>query len=292
MTFDPNNPTEGIYPDLPEKVYREARAISQSEVKAFDEAATPLHFKAAKPREATADMEFGSVVHAAILTPEILHMAYYLRPQEYPAKDKKGVETMKLWHGGSDWCKEWTAKHQDRPVMTSEQIAKLPKIIQSMKALPEFGSALESGQTEVAFFKRDPETGLMLKCRVDLIASADDGTTWLFDPKKVQSGCATAAEFGKSADNYGYDIQAASYKFITGASRFIFVPFDDDEPFDCCQWEPDNEMLRIGYDRWRRMLLRYKACLDSGEWPGYPKGLRKLSLPDYALRRATGWAKG
>lgn len=284
MTFDPAKPEEGVYRDLPEQVYRAADAISQSQLKEFGEYATPLHYKARKLKVATPDMEFGTACHAAILQPERLHLAYHLRPDTYEA-EVKGKTVRKPWHGGADACKAWLAEHSDRPIMTQEQLNKLPRIRERLLALPDFGAALKHGQTEVSFFKMDEETGLMLKARADVVAPAADGSTWLFDPKKVQSGEANERDFGKSCAGFGYDIQCASYLTITGASRFVFVPFDDESPFDACQYELDSESFNAGYREWRRLLLAYAKCLRENKWPGYPEKIRKLSLPDWVKRR-------
>jgi hypothetical protein len=274
---------EGIYRHLPFADYKAAEGISQSELKRFGEAATPLHYKALQPKEPTPDMEFGTVCHSAILTPDKFTESYHLKPEEYPA-EVKGVAVNKPWNGNADWCKQWLAEHDDRPVMTREQLVKVGRIVERVKRLPEFGAALQHGQTEVSFFQRDEETGLMLKARADLMASARDGTTYIFDPKKVQSGEANQNAFGKSAYSYGYHIQASSYLSITGATRFIFVPFDDSEPFDACQWEPDYDFRLHGLHEWRRLLRAYADCVQKNEWPGYEPGIGFLRLPSFVKK--------
>jgi len=275
MTLD-----EGIHFNVPEAEYRANPSISQSLLKEFGNAATPKHFQAREPKVATADMEFGTVAHCAILTPDKFVESYHLQPLEYPS-EVKGKEVLKPWHGGAQWCKDWKEYHSDRPVMTREQLERIPKIKSSLELLQPFGAALKHGRTEVAFFKRDGETGLMLKCRVDLISEDTEGITWLFDLKKVQAGYATPQEFGKSCATYGYDIQAAAYLEITGASKFVFVPFDDDSPFEATQFLPDSEMLEVGRQKWRKLLRAYAACVQSNDWPGYPKGLQFVSLPKW-----------
>lgn len=275
--------TEGVHFGIPESVYRADPSISQSLLKEFGEYSTPAHFLVRDPKKATADMEFGTVVHAAVLTPNKFRESYYLRPDEYEA-EVKGKPVKKPWHGGAGECKTWLAMHADRPVMTKDDLENVAKIKARLESLEPFASALRHGKTEVAFFKKDEETGLMLKCRVDLISEAQDGTTWLFDLKKVQSGEATHEAFGKSCVSYGYDIQASFYLEVTGASKFVFVPFDDDKPFDACCYEPDAEMLNIGRAKWHSLLNRYAACVKSNDWPGYQSGLQRLSLPQWATK--------
>lgn len=271
---------EGIYFDLSDQEYREAEGISQSELKLFGEAATPLHYISTPKKEPTKDMEFGTLVHSAVLKPKSFPSSYHLQPETYPAK-VKGETVQKKWNYGADYCNEWLASHSDRQVVTNDELERAAKIRESLLKLEEFSSALAMGKTEVSFFRKDKETGLMLKCRVDLIVTDDSNHTWLFDLKKVQSGCATIDEFSKSCWNYGYDIQAASYLEITGASKFVFVPFDDKEPFDCCQFEASQSMIATGYRRWRNLLDRYAICVRENKWPGYFRGIGTISLPGF-----------
>lgn len=271
---------EGVYPGVPEEAYRSSEGISQSELKEFGSAATPLHFKTRKPKEATPDMEFGTVCHAAILQPELLHLAYHLQPKEYEAEEK-GKKVIKPWHNGATVCKDWIKAHSDRPVMTEAQMVRVNKIAERIRYIPEFKGALDIGQREVAFVKRDEQTGLLLKCRCDLVATDTAGVTWIFDLKKVQRGCATHSEFSQSAGNYGYFIQASFYLHVTGATRFIFVPFDDDDPFDACLFEPSHESLNLGYQQWRKMLDSYAQCLKEDLWNGYKSGIQRLEAPKW-----------
>jgi len=272
--------SEGVYTDIPEEIYRAAPGVSQSELKEFGDAATPLHYKTREPKEVSEDMEFGTVCHAAVLQPERLASSYFLKPTEYEAEER-GKMVLKKWNGNATACKEWMEDHKSRPVMTMEKLERVHKIAERIRYIPEFKGALDIGQREVAFMKRDPVTGLMLKCRVDLMAMDVNDTTWVFDLKKVQRGCATHEEFSKSAGNYGYFIQASFYKFVTGATKFVFVAFDDSDPYDACMFEPDAESLEIGTQQWRKLLTSYAQCVKEDLWPGYPSGLQPLSVPKW-----------
>lgn len=273
---------EGEYVGIPESEYRKSEGVSQSELKEFGNAASPLHYRSQKPKEATSDMEFGSVCHFAILQPELLSSSIYLRPETYPAKDKKtGAVEQKDWHGASDWCKDWIENHSDKPVLKTQDLERVQKIARRIHYIPEVASALKNGQKEVCHVKRDMETGLLLKCRVDLQAVDKEGKIWLFDFKKVQSGCATEREFGKACMDYGYFIQASYYLNITGADRFVFVPFDDDEPFDARLFEPGPDELNYGYRKWRSLLDAYAKCKKEDLWPGYPSGIKTLNGPKW-----------
>ncbi len=268
--------------NLPEKDYRAHKAISQSVLKSFGESATPLHFKATPEKQATPDMEFGSAAHCAILEPHLYHQKVVTRPAEYP--DDKG--NLKPWNGNSTWCITWlnNAKAKGLIVLSRDQASKIPKIVERLNKIELVREALKHGQKEVSWFAQDDETGLELKCRTDLVAMDSKQAQWLLDLKKSRVGFANAKDFGEEVQNRGYDIQAASYLAISGASKFIFVVFDDDAPFDASLIELTDRELELGYRKWRKLLTDYAQCVKSGDWPGYPQGIQKSQPPKWIDR--------
>lgn len=278
--FTPN--TEGVFPGLSAEEYRAAPGIGQSMLKKFAAEPTPKHFMESltHPEEPTESMEFGTVLHAAILTPHLLATSFYTRPQFY--ESGKGP---KPWHGGADFCKTWVADHKDRPVLSFDQTIKIPKIVDTVMSLPIVGDIIRTGQKEVSFFKRDEETGLLLKCRVDCISTSTDGETFIIDPKKVRRAYATAERFGASCAEHGYDIQQASYLAITGASRFVFVAMEEEAPFEAEMWEMDAGDVAEGFSKWRKMLRAYAEAVADGTWPGYSRTIKRLKLPAWAKDR-------
>lgn len=288
-TFVPN--TEGIFFDLPFEEYRKAPGISQSTLKAFMAEPTPKHFveSSSRPAKSTPDMEFGTVLHASILTPEGAK-PYHLQPKTYTtiSGGKKGdpdrvVE--KPWHGGADACKEWMKTHSDLPIIDEEQEKKIPPIIETVRGLPVAGDIIDCGQKEVSFFKRDEETGILLKCRVDAMATDTSGSTHICDLKKVRRGYADSERFAVTCVERGYDIQCASYLSITGATKFMFVAIEDEPPFEAEVYEMDKDFFLLGFSKWRKALERFAKVMASGEWHGYLRSVKKLKAPYWAKDR-------
>ena len=267
-TFTPN--TEGVWLGLEAEAYHKAPGVSQSRLKEFDDYASPLHYQHRKPKAPSPDMQFGTVCHTAVLEPAKLDGSYHVAPEEF----KRGEKT------------PWFNAHKDKPCISKEQEAGIPKIVDRVRRLPEFGGALEVGDHEVSHFKRGPAAGLLLKCRCDLMAKSQAGSVVIFDLKKIQAGEGAKEDWEKHAIEYGYHIQAGSYLDITGAARFVFVCFDDDEPYDAIQWEPDADLLAFGRNEYRRILRTFAECLRTDTWPGYPAGINDMSMPAW-VRRAT-----
>lgn len=275
--FNPN--TEGIFLGLTFEEYRDAPGVGQSMLKAFAAEPTPKHYleSLTRPRAETDAIKFGHVLHTAILTPELLSASYHLRPLEYP-----GPKGPKPWHGGADWCKEWIKDHSDRLIIDADTEAQIKPITDTVLSMPVAGDILRTGQKEVSFFKRDEETGLLLKCRVDAIATDTEGNTHICDLKKVRRGYAAADKFGIQCADLGYDIQCASYLYITGASRFIFVAMEEDAPFEAETFEMDMGDVAEGLNKWRKMLNNYALAVQDGTWPGYERTVKRLKLPHWA----------
>lgn len=287
--FTPN--TEGIFYDLPAATYHAAPGVSQSTCKAFDEAGSPMHFKTLKRKPPTPDMEFGTLVHAAVLEgTDAMFALCHVRPNVYPCEPtKKDPRTEKPWRGNAEWCEKWLEAHEDGKIIVDEKTLGLVNAAAS--SLREnggiFSAALQASTAarEVSYFKRDAETGLLLKARVDLQVTTKAGDLLLFDPKKVQVGGGSEVEFKKQVKDYGYHIQYAAYRHITGATEMYFVPFDDDAPFECNVTPLSQQWQELGMLEYRRMLRAWAKCANDDQWPGYPRDGTPLPMPDYLTKR-------
>lgn len=272
----------GIYHGIPAAEYHAGLGISQSMLKAFDDAGSPAHYKALGPRNQTEDMSFGSLVHTAVLEPHLFRDAYYMRPAEYP--DAKGA--MSAWSGNAKWCREWTKVHTDKPVIKDRET--LDRIVNCGKAIrehPVIGGALQHGKTEVSFLVRDEQTGMLLRSRCDLLSEDDTGIVYNFDLKKSSVGGGCEREFQKKVIDFGYHIQAAFYHHVTAVTKFVFVVYDDDAPFDVALWTLMPDFLELGRMEYRRILNAYAECLKTGEWIGYGDIVKPLPMPPWCKRR-------
>jgi hypothetical protein len=281
--FEPG--AEGLWRGVDAELYHSAPGISQSTLKAFMAAGSPKHFKALPPKVVTEDMEFGTLVHGAVLEPEKFDTLYYVRPDTYPS-EAKGVITHKKWTGQAAYCKEWLAQHSDRIVIMATELEGVRNIQQTLTNHPFFGAALKDGEREISHFKRDEETGMLLKARTDLLtADMRTNLTVILDLKKVRSGFGNREDFGKQALDLGYHMQDASYLNVTGASRFIFVCFDDDAPYDVALHEMKPNFRALGHKEWRHQLKRFAECVKENEWPGYGLEITDLDMPGWGVRR-------
>lgn len=272
---------EGTFRGVPAETYHAAPGISQSTLKAFGQAGSPLHFRVLAKKEQTEDMAFGTLVHAAVLEPETFSGLYYVRPGTYPSKDGE-----KKWTKAAKFCSEWHDQHSDRIIITELDLEMIQIIRKNITDHPLIGGALKIGEREVSHFKMDEETGMLLKARTDILAiDSNTNLTIILDLKKVQSGAGCREDFTKSVWDYGYYLQAASYLSIVGASRFIFCVFDDGEPGDIALHELKPDFLALGHLEWRYQLQRYAKCHKENKWPGYGSHIHDLAMPYWGKKR-------
>src|SRR5579884_2686686 len=205
--FLPN--TEGVFYNVPASVYHKAPGTSQSTLKAFDDAGSPRHFKEVPRKPSTPDMQFGTLVHAAVLEPHSWTDLFFIRPDTYEAEvmvcpkcnsvsddsktcrkcktDRVKATTQKEWFNGADVCRQWMEKASSRIVVDKETHARVSNCAAALRERTGlFSKALgaKNSRREVSYFKRDEETGLLLKARVDLEVIDTSGQVVLFDPKK------------------------------------------------------------------------------------------------------------
>ena len=106
----------------------------------------------------------------------------------------------------------------------------------------------------------------------------------LIDLKTTKS--AETRYFSRAAYwDYQYHISAAHY--LTGmealrgvrAQGFIFVTVEKTPPYAVNVFEAGEEFIRAGEEANMELYKLFASCQASGNWPGYPATMQKLTLP-------------
>ena len=268
--FNPN--AEGIYFDLPEAEYRQAPGVNISSLKAMCN--SPLHYwqKAYGPKEdPTPAMVFGSIFHRAILEPLRL-TGFVIKPEDINLRTKEG--------------QAWKAAQTD-PIIDREDeklINGAIKAIQS-NALAMVMLAGRQAKKEVSIFKIHEPTGILMKGRLDVLTSDNEGNTVCIDLKTTQD--ASPKGFPREMARYNYHQQAAFYLNLCGGTFFTFISIEKVAPFGIGLYNLDRESLEIGQQKNEENMATLKRCLDTDTWPGYPEQIETISLPKWAKLAAT-----
>ena len=147
-------------------------------------------------------------------------------------------------------------------------------ITESVLAHPVARKLLEiPGKSEQSLFAEDKESGVWLRARIDRLPDQNPNPTTIIDLKTAVS--ADPRDFGRSAAEYGYDIQSEFYQHVLKLARgdwetnFRFIVVEKSAPYLVSVIELDSEYASIGRQRMGRAIDLYAECVESGEWPGY-----------------------
>ena len=142
-----------------------------------------------------------------------------------------------------------------------------------------------SGASEQSLFAEDKESGVMLRARIDRLTDQTPAPTTIIDLKTAAS--ADPRDFGRSAAEFGYDIQAEFYQHVLKLARgdwetnFRFIVVEKSAPYLVSVIELDSEYAAIGRQRMRRAIDLYKECVDANKWPGYGDDTQLVGPPTW-----------
>jgi len=255
----------GFYYGIENDEYRKSAPISKSDLDYFQ--TNPAQYiwsrNAPVDPEKLDAMDNGSALHCLMLEPDEYKKRFIVM-------DKFDARTTK---GKADKA-AWIAEHEGsgKIILEPEYARKLPIMRDSLLAHPLVRDVFESDyKTEVSGFFKDPETGLMVKFRPDLMVS---NASMLCDLKKL-------AQFDRMDyvfDDHGYHVQNAlyadGYHAITGEyPLFIFIAVSD--TVNCGRYEVDAIELKQndedprnritvakGREIYKSSLRKYAALLE------------------------------
>lgn len=283
---------EGIYDDIPIEVYHSpfCPGFSKSDL---DYASRSFeHLTAYKARRIedlkkgvldsdSKALTIGSAFHDSILTPERFIDLYAVEP-EVPAdinkRTKEGKEAFKRWES------EVLEPFQKSKVGLSAEDFEL---IRSLKASADkhelFQSILQGSKKEITIFFRDPETGILLKVRPDVM---NESVLICLDAKTTND--ASPVAFRKTIPNFNYDKQAAlqidGIRAVTGKTfDFVFSAHEKTDPFAVALYRVDEPVLDVGRTLYKRDLKNIKLAMEKKIPRGYPTDIVSIGLPAWAF---------
>ena len=140
-----------------------------------------------------------------------------------------------------------------------------------------------NGSPEQSLFWEDPESGVMLRGRLDFLPNPRNGRLLLVDYKTAAS--ANPGRFAKSAADLNYHMQDCFYRDLAiglgldDAPSFLFIAQEKTPPYLVSVIELDWDAKAIGQQLNRQAIDIYQTCMESGEWPGYSSDVERVSLP-------------
>lgn len=231
-----------------------------------------------KGSESTPAKEKGTALHIALLQPELFEdrVACGLGIDRKSNANKAKHEA----HG---------LKHAGKIILKAPDFENCHAAIEIIKGHPLAMSLLEMDgvQKELAGVFLDAESGALCKFKLDLCGywRAEGGHNVIVDIKTTScdmSDDALERDIGK----FGYDVQAAFYTHGTtvlsplkgdDAWRFMLI-FVNPERGTVRVIEPLPDAVEDGRIKYRGPLNKWAKCCKSGDFPGWPGKITRLSL--------------
>lgn len=243
-------PTNGLHYDIDEVQYHaDAMSLSSTSAKTLiTKGPDVFHRKSLEAPEYKDAYDFGSVVHALVLGVgdfEVLFFDSYRTKKAKEARDEARA-------GGRApilYKKYLVAEAMRAAVMANEQAAEL----------------LSSGAAEVSMWGDDPETGVLMRGRMDWLRSDS------FWDLKTTGQPADQPNFLRTVWDYGYGFQAAYYRKIlklNGLTRGAgWIAVEKNEPHGTGVYAPDEGMMAQCAVDVDRALALYAYCKATDTWP-------------------------
>jgi exodeoxyribonuclease VIII len=261
-------PIPAVVSGMPDDYYHtQAPGVSNSGLKRV--AQSPAHYKYPEERAPSRAMDIGTAIHTALLEPDRYASEY----MPTSANDRRASE-----------YKEAAKVYGEDKTLTATEVRRVQGMARAAYSQPSIAAQLGAeGHRELSVFAHDPKTGVVVKCRLDLLAS--DGAA--LDVKKTQD--ARPEAFMRAIWNYRYHVQAAFYSDVllwaTGQAvePFRFLAIEENSPHGCKLYHLDEAAIDYGRITYREDLNRYAACLEADEWPAYDDGDDPIGLPAWAM---------
>lgn len=259
----------GLVNGLPELEYHALPGLSSTGAKAI--LRSPAHYRHerdhGRPNKPAYDL--GHVVHGMVLGTGL--DVVVVDADDWRTKDAKAERDAAYAAGAV-------------PMLRKDH-ARAVRIADAVQAHPVAGRIFTDGAAEVSAFWTDPDTGVDCRGRFDYITQHP----FLVDLKTCQD--ANPAAFGRTALNFGYDIQAAfysdGYEQITGhRAPFLHVLVEVEPPHAVSVVQLDDDALYVGRLKARRAIEIYRDCVEANTWPAYSTDIEPVSLPGWALTDA------
>ncbi|AVU66205.1 exodeoxyribonuclease VIII [Shigella sonnei] len=267
----------GIYYGISNENYHAGPGVSKSQLD--DIADTPALYlwrkNAPVDTTKTKTLDLGTAFHCRVLEPEEFSNRFIVAP-EFNRRTNAGKEEEKAFL--------MKCASTGKTVITAEESRKIELMYQSVMALPLGQWLVESaGHAESSIYWKDPETGILCRCRPDKIIPEFH---WIMDVKTT----ADIQRFKTAYYDYRYHVQDAFYSDGYEAQFGVqptFVFLVASTTIECGRYPVEifmmgEEAKLAGQLEYHRNLRTLADCLNTDEWPA----IKTLSLPRWAKEYA------
>lgn len=167
-----------------------------------------------------------------------------------------------------------------------KELATILRMASALRKSEDARNLFRNGLPEMSFVAKDEATGLYMLSRPDFTPAHHQ--RGLVDYKTTVDGAWEA--FGRSAFNYGYDLQGALALDVVAAATgelrpaYWIVAQEKEPPYCVSVHRMEADQILYGKRRVRDLLDRIAWAIEAGEWPGYGPA-QSLVTPYYVQRQ-------
>jgi exodeoxyribonuclease VIII len=274
----------GRFEGIPSETYHNEMnyAYSRSDVDAVSTSPSNLILKRKGPKVESDALLFGKAFHARMEFHDTQNE--YLKLVAVPPSDDRRTVAGKAAHA------KFEEESKGKLILDPKEWDVLENMLLAVKAHPDANALLQArGKVEETFVWRDPDTGVVCKCRPDkrLLEAPPGLPEHLIIDWKTTRGC-DPYELKKSVAEFRYHVQAAFYldgiRTVLGhdVGPFVNVFIEKGYGFNVVLGVLTDDAIEEGRRIYKANLQRIAECEKTGIWPGFVD----LSLPNWAAASA------
>lgn len=293
---------QGWIEGLPMENYIALPAMSSTGMQDCMVAPGYFWFRKSNPKAPTDLMVEGTAVHLRILEPHLFEGRYIAIGQceKIMGNGNRCSNQGSVYRDGFSFCRvkghdplDGAPMAEGIEVMPEETLTRIDGMERAVLAHPEASRFfVRKGRSELTGIARCPETGVLLKVRLDRTI---DHAEWIHTDLKV-TGDASKKAFPKHAARMGYVSRAAFYRRVFGlldwkVTASVLIAVEREPKIDrgsgpehgCMTHLLDEGEIEIWSRAHSRHLRIHAECLQTGHWPGYDTGLSPMKSPPWEL---------
>lgn len=265
-------------------------SLSASGAKAIVEK-SPLHFwhsSCLNPnREEKDESHFaiGKACHYLMLMGDDWAKKYHVLPEGFRSN---ATQKFKIAIAAAE-----AAEKAGLTIMKFQEAKAVRDLAASVNLHAAAANAMKNGVPESTLVWRDPETGVLLRCRPDFLPrSAMEGgdVRAITDLKFMAPSNCSPSGFSKSIASFGYHIAAAFYfegiKQVFGQepTHWLHLAVEKEAPYSVSTYPLPASDIERGRFQMRKAVRKFADCLEKDEWPGYVTEPTEVGLPAWARK--------
>ncbi len=289
----------GILYDEPIRDYHDSDAISATKVKFFSDNYPLVYRKTYLTKElpipkSTDALRFGSYFHTLAMEGQKEVEKRYMLAPEVNLRSNLGKEAWAEFENELKLTGKTYVDKGERDLATS--------MSNSIQSHPDAVALLTKGRPEVTF-RHNLFPLIPLQARpdwwnpnghelssgrpyvIDIKTIADLHEDWQYQFHKFEYWLSAALTRSVIVDTIDMFAVGPQQKWIGPPPDYIYLVIEKCAPYQCALYRPDEITLDVAKRHLVSRLKKMKRCIETGEWPGPPRGINNVSAPEYWMNK-------